>query len=70
MSVINLTPKNLSGIQDHFRYRRYEIENKLTIAKKRKRNIEKEISNLEKDLEVCLDGMNWCQEVYKAGKQK
>jgi len=65
---MRLAPKNFRDIQRHFDSYKLQIQNKLTCAYKKRVETNLEIARLEKELSTCNDGIEWCEEVSKAGK--
>lgn len=58
---LRLGPQNLAGIRKHFEEQRRTLRKKLQSLDKQKRNVEAELRVLE-------DGINWCEATYGLAK--
>lgn len=63
MTVRKISPRNLPGITKHFEQQKQETEKKLA-------SLNKTRLKLEKELAVFEDGLEFCEQIYTAGKSK
>lgn len=58
-----ISPRNLPGITKHFKEQKQETEKKLAALNKKR-------VALEKELAIFQDGLEFCEQIYEAGKAK